>query len=106
MIVLQQQHAAAARYLEVFSGRGDSVADRRDQGDIVGFGTTLYANHDGTLNFNKTDEPVLNTRVGIRLPLIYGVETKFEVLYEYDGGAVEGVDDLDETYTLGIGYAW
>jgi hypothetical protein len=74
--------------------------------DIVGFGTTLYAIHDGTLNFDETDEPVLNTRVGIRLPLIYGVETKLEVLYEYDGGAVEGVDDTDETYTFGIGYAW
>jgi hypothetical protein len=28
------------------------------------------------------------------------------VKYEYDGGAVDGVDDLDETYALKFGYTW
>jgi len=27
-------------------------------------------------------------------------------VYEYDGGAVEGVDDTDETYRFKVGYHW
>lgn len=74
--------------------------------DILGFGTTLYANHDGLLNFEETDNVLLNTRLGIKMPLIYGFQTSFETLWEYDGGAVEGVDEWDKTYNFRIGYAW
>ena len=76
------------------------------ESDIIGFGTTLYALHDGILNLDSPDDTLLNTTIGIRLPLIYGFETKLEVKYEYDGGAVEGVDDTDETYNVRIGYSW
>jgi putative salt-induced outer membrane protein YdiY len=74
--------------------------------DIVGYGTTIYVIHDGTLNLDNTADTLLNARVGLKLPLIFGLQTKFEVLYEYDGGAVEGVDDTDETYNFSIGYDW
>jgi putative salt-induced outer membrane protein YdiY len=74
--------------------------------DIIGFGTTIYAIHDGILNLDEPDDTILNTRVGLKLPLIFGLEIKFEALYEYDGGAVEGVDDTDETYNFRIGYVW
>jgi hypothetical protein len=47
----------------------------------------------------------VNTTIGIRLPVIYGLTAGAEVKYEYDGGAVEGVDDLDETYNVRFGYA-
>ena len=73
---------------------------------IIGFGTTLYVRHDGILNFDDADELVLNTTVGLKMPLIFGFETGIEAKYEYDGGAVEGVDDTDETYNFRIGYTW
>ena len=34
------------------------------------------------------------------------VEAAAEVLWEYDSGAVEGVEELDETYSFRIGYTW
>lgn len=74
--------------------------------DIFGFGTSLYVIHDGILNFDDTDEVILNATVGLKMPLILGFETAIEAKFEYDGGAVEDVDDMDETYKLRIGYAW
>ena len=74
--------------------------------DIIGFGTSLYVIHDGILNFDDPDELVLNTTVGLKMPLILGFETAIEAKFEYDGGAVGDVDDMDETYNLRIGYAW
>ena len=74
--------------------------------DIVGFGTEIFVIHDGTLNFDSADDLILNTRIGIKMPLLYGLQTGLEAKYEYDGGAVEGVDDLDETYNFFVGYKW
>ena len=74
--------------------------------DILGFGTTLYVRHDGIVNFDSPDDLILNTRFGIRMPVIYGFQTAIEGLWEYDGGAVGDVDDLDETYNFRIGYTW
>ena len=68
--------------------------------------TQLYLNADGVVNFDHLDRQLVNTTIGIRLPVIYGLTAGAEVKYEYDGGAVEGVDDLDETYNGRFGYAW
>ena len=76
------------------------------ESNITGFGTTLYVNHDGTQNLEEARDLILNTTIGIRFPLLYGFETAFEAEYEYDGGAVSGVDELDETYNWKLGYAW
>ena len=74
--------------------------------DIIGFGTTLYTKHDGIFNADDPEDLVLNTTVGLKMPLTLNFEAGFEAKWEYDGGAVEDVDDLDETYNLFIGYAW
>lgn len=76
------------------------------ESDVVGLGSTLYLKHDGTQNLERTSDLILNTRIGIRFPLLHGFETAFEAEYEYDGGAVDGVDELDETYNWKLGYAW
>ena len=76
------------------------------ESDILGFGTTLYVFHDTTMNFDSFDEPLSNTTIGLRMPLIFGFETAFQVLYEYNGGAPDEVDTTDETYTFRIGYSW
>lgn len=74
--------------------------------DIIGFGSTLYLDHDGILKVEEPSETILNAAIGIRFPIVGGFETAFEIEYEYDGGAVEGIDKLDTTYNLRLGYAW
>lgn len=68
--------------------------------------TELYVYSDGIVNFEEVDSVVVNTTVGISLPIIYGFKAAAEAKYEYDGGAVEGVDDLDRTYHIKFGYSW
>jgi putative salt-induced outer membrane protein YdiY len=68
--------------------------------------TELYVKQDGILNFSDIENVILNTTVGIGLPLIFGFKVAAEAKYEYDGGAVDGVDDTDRTYNLRFGYAW
>jgi len=74
--------------------------------DIVGFGSQLYLNHDGILNTSDPRDTILNATLGIKFPIRGGFETAFEAEYEYDGGAVEDVDQLDETYNIRFGYSW
>ena len=76
------------------------------ESDIIGFGTTLFLLHDTTLNFDSFDEPLSNTTIGLRMPLIYGFETSFQVEIEYVGTAPDDRDSTDETYNFSIGYAW
>lgn len=76
------------------------------ESDRLGYGTTLYLNHDGNQNLQASDNLILNTQIGLSFPLIHGFETFFQVEFEYDGGAVEGVKNLDTTYDWNIGYTW
>jgi hypothetical protein len=68
--------------------------------------TELYLLSDGLVDYGDVDSFVANTTVGIGFPLMFGFKAAAEVKYEYDGGAVEGVDDLDQTYKFKLGYAW
>jgi hypothetical protein len=68
--------------------------------------TEFYVEQTGVLNFDNVDGVLLDTIVGIKLPLLYGFQTAIEAKFEYDGGAVAGVDEWDETYKLKLGYAW
>lgn len=68
--------------------------------------TLLYAHADGVLNFNHIEQQLINTSIGISLPVLFGLKAGAEVRYEYNGGAVEGVDELDETYRVKFGYTW
>ena len=49
---------------------------------------------------------LVNTILGIRFPTLFGFAASAEALYEYDGGAVAGVDTTDETFRIKIGYIW
>ena len=68
--------------------------------------TLLYAQADGVVNFNHIDRQLFNSSIGVSLPILYGLKAGAEVRCEYNGGAVEGVDELDETYKAKLGYFW
>lgn len=66
----------------------------------------FYVNQDGILNFDDIDEVIVNTTIGIGFPIYQGLVGAVEAEFEYDGGAVDGVDELDETYKFSLGYQW
>lgn len=78
----------------------------RISSDYLGSGTSLYMNHDAIWNLDSTSDIILNTAFGLSFPLLGSLEAAAEVLYEYDSGAVPGIEKLDETYNFRIGYTW
>ena len=68
--------------------------------------TEFYVHADGIINFSHLERQLVNTTIGIGLPIVYGLTAGAEIKYEYNGGAVQDVDKLDETYQLRFGYSW
>ncbi len=74
--------------------------------DKLGGGSRMYLDHVGVWNLKDTEDVLLNAIFGVSVPLLYGFQAALEVKLEYDSGAVEGVKELDQTYSIRIGYAW
>ncbi len=49
---------------------------------------------------------IIKTSVGLAFPRLWNFEAAAEILWEYDSGAVAGVEKLDETYMMRVGYTW
>jgi Protein of unknown function, DUF481 len=80
--------------------------DVRFSSNYLGGDSSLYINHTGLWNLKDTSDLILNTTFGLSFPLLGNLQAAAEILLEYDSGAVEGVEELDETYRLSIGYTW
>jgi putative salt-induced outer membrane protein YdiY len=72
----------------------------------LGGDSRLYLAHVGIWNLEATTDLILNTTIGLAFPLLFNLEAAAEILLEYDSGAVEGIEKLDQTYSFRIGYTW
>jgi len=76
------------------------------QSNYLGGESRLYLNQFGLWNLEDTSDAVINTTLGLAFPLLWNFETAAEILWEYDSGAVDGVDEMDQTYSVRVGYSW
>jgi len=74
--------------------------------NYLGGDSRLYFDHRGILSVEDTSDYILNTVLGLAFPLLWSLEAAAELQLDYDAGAVEGVDKLDQTYRLRLGYTW
>jgi putative salt-induced outer membrane protein YdiY len=74
--------------------------------NYLGGDSRLYLDHVGLWNLKETSDVILNTTFGVAFPLLRSLEIAAEVTLEFDSGAVEGVEELDQTYAIRLGYAW
>jgi len=74
--------------------------------NYLGGDSRLYLDHVGIWNLQETSDVILNSTFGLSFPLLFNIEAAAEITLEYDSGAVEGVEDLDQTYRFRIGYTW
>ena len=74
--------------------------------NYLGGKSALYFDQLGIWNLQDTSDIILNTTFGLSFPLMWDLEAAAEMLFEYDSGAVAGVDDLDQTYKVRLGYTW
>ncbi len=74
--------------------------------NYLGGDSRLYLDQLGVWNLDDTSDVFVNTSIGLAFPLLWNFEAAAEILLEYDSGAVEGVNDMDETYRFRVGYSW
>ena len=67
---------------------------------------TLYFRQANIVNTSSTEKSIYRTAVGLRFPLFLGLEAAAEAKADYDGGAADGKEKLDETLKFRIGYTW
>ncbi|EED31804.1 hypothetical protein NOR53_3647 [gamma proteobacterium NOR5-3] len=83
-----------------------STWDVHMDSNYLGGDSRLYIDHKGIWNLDEASNVVLNTTFGLAFPLLYGVEASAELVLDLNTGAVEGTEELDQTYRVRIGYTW
>ena len=68
--------------------------------------TNSYLNQVGVWNMEDTSDIVINTRIGIKMPVRHKITVNTELKLEYDSGAPADIEELDQTFTIGFGYRW
>jgi putative salt-induced outer membrane protein YdiY len=66
----------------------------------------LYFRQINIVNLSSMEKSIYRTTFGLRFPLLLGLEAAAEATADYDGGAAEGKEKLDETLKFRIGYRW
>ena len=74
--------------------------------NYLGGDSRLYLDHRGIVSMDDSSDYILNLILGLAFPLVWSLEAAAELQLDYDNGAVEGVDKLDQTYRLRLGYTW
>jgi len=74
--------------------------------DIFGSDTEFYVKHKGIWDLDNLDEIILDTRFGLKIPLMMNIQAAAEYSVEYDSGAVDGVDEIDQSLKVRFGYRW
>ena len=67
---------------------------------------TLYLRQVSIMNLSDASESIFRTTMGLRFPLLLGLEAAAELSGDYDGGAAEGKKKYDETLRFRVGYQW
>jgi len=68
--------------------------------------TRLYFDQIGVWSLEETSDVIIDTTLGLAIPLLWQIEAAAEIQLDYDSGAPSGVDELDQTYRLRVGYTW
>ena len=74
--------------------------------DYLGGDSRIYIEQGGIWNLQDTEDIILNTTFGLSFPLLGNLEAAAEIFLEFDSGAVDGIEELDQTYKFRIGYTW
>ncbi|MFK8041553.1 DUF481 domain-containing protein [Congregibacter sp.] len=78
----------------------------RSESQYFGAESRLYVDHKGVKNLADRNNLILNTTLGLAFPVLGRIQGATEVVLDYNSGAVEGTEELDQTYRFRLGYAW
>lgn len=76
------------------------------EAQLFGSKVALYLRQANIVNLSSAEKSIYRTKVGLRFPLFLGLEAAAEASADYDGGAAEGKDKLDQALKFRVGYTW
>lgn len=76
------------------------------ESNLFGGDSRLYLRHVGIMDASDAQQLILKNTVGLAFPLLYGLEGAAEITLDYDGTAADDREELDQVYSLRVGYAW
>ena len=74
--------------------------------NYLGPNTDTYLNQVGVWNLEDSTDIVVNTRIGLKMPVRPKITVNTQLKLEYDTGAPVDVEEMDTTFTIGLGYRW
>jgi putative salt-induced outer membrane protein YdiY len=66
----------------------------------------LFHLHDGIVSLEDTQDILIRTRTGLRLPLGKGFNTTVQYNWDWDNSPAPDTDKVDERYLMTLGYSW
>lgn len=66
----------------------------------------LYHEHDVLFPFDDVNAFVLGSTTGVKLPLVKGISSSFELDFDWDNEPATGKSEEDTTYSVKMGYEW
>jgi len=74
--------------------------------NVLGPKTDSYLNQVGVWNVEDLTDIVINTRIGLKMPVRPKITVNTQLKLEYDTGAPVDIEEMDTTFTIGLGYRW
>lgn len=74
--------------------------------NYLGGGTRIYFDQIGVWSLDDTSDVIIDTTLGVAIPLLWRIEAAAEIQLDYDSGVSGDIDELDQTYRLRLGYTW
>jgi len=65
-----------------------------------------FHHHEGTVSLENTQDIMIRTRTGLRIPLRKGFNTTVQYNWDWDNSPAPDNDRVDERYLVTLGYAW
>jgi putative salt-induced outer membrane protein YdiY len=66
----------------------------------------FFHQHDGTVSLEDTEDTIIRTKTGIRIPLKKGFNTTLQYNWDWDNAPAPDKERVDERYLMTIGYSW
>jgi putative salt-induced outer membrane protein YdiY len=66
----------------------------------------FFHHHEGTIGLEDTEDLLVRTRTGLRIPLGNSFNTTFQYNWDWHNTPAPGTDRVDERYLFTIGYRW
>lgn len=66
----------------------------------------VFHNHTLNIGLKDTEDIILDTKTGVRIPIISNLNANFEIDVEWDNSPGEDKERTDSTYIFGLGYTF